>query len=100
MTPTGIVYREQDMLDMIKVLRDSATQLRNIREKMQANARIIAEGALVGKGGTDLTNAVNLTLCSSLDRLAQKLEERARYVELELQQIKIVTQDRSKNQYT
>jgi len=99
MAPSRIQFREQDMLDMIKVLRDSVTQFRNVREKMRANARIIAEGALVGKSGTDLTNAVNLTLCSSLDRLAQKLEERAHYIELELEQLKGVTQSESKKQY-
>ncbi len=99
MAPSRIQYRERDMLEMIKTLRDSANQLRSVREKMQANARLIADGALIGKGGTEFQNAVNLTLCSSTDRLAQKLEERARYVERELEQLKRVTQADSKNQY-
>jgi hypothetical protein len=82
-----IQFREQEMREAIATMRRSAKELRDVIRQMQGVARNIENGALLGAGGEALQTAVQSTLCGSIDRLAQKLEERARFVEVELEQL-------------
>lgn len=75
--------RYEDMDRMSDMLIQSAGQLREVQEQMVAMARLVEQGALVGQGGDMLRQAVGNTLPAAIDRLATKLEERAKYVQKE-----------------
>jgi hypothetical protein len=48
---------------------------------------LLQEEKLLGPSGEAMSKAVRGNLCRSMDRLAAKLEERANFVERELQQM-------------
>lgn len=82
-----IQFREEEMREAIGELRRCAREMRDSIEQMRGICRSVDDGALVGQGGTAMSGAVGRTLCTSTERLAQKMEERARFMETELEQL-------------
>lgn len=99
MPPQRIQYREEDMRTMIDVLRKSSGQLKEVRGQMQSVSKQISDGALLGNSGTQFSQSINSSLFNSIDRMCNKLDERANYVERELQELLNVAQQTSKRQY-
>jgi DNA-binding FrmR family transcriptional regulator len=81
--------REPEMDRMVEILIQSAAQFREVQGQMVALARMVEGGALVGQAGTALEQALGGTITASIERLATKLEERAKYVEKEKTELKI-----------
>lgn len=82
-----IQFREEEMREAIAEFRRCSKELRDSIQQMRAISKSVDDGALVGQGGTALSGAVGRTLSASTERLAQKLEERARVMEVELEQL-------------
>lgn len=82
-----IQFDESKMRASIANLRTSAKELRNVGQQMRGVARNIQNGGLEGDAGSALFNSVNQTLFGKCEELAQKLEERARVEEAELEQM-------------
>lgn len=79
--------------EMIDLLRKSANKLRETAEAMTSIANTIDNGALEGVAGEAYSRALKNSLNGSIERLAQKLEERARYVEKERDELKRATSE-------
>ncbi|MCA9885826.1 MAG: hypothetical protein KC615_01765 [Anaerolineae bacterium] len=84
--PERIVVKENELEQMIVILRRSSAQLREVQGEMHAIAQKMEGGALIGVGGTEFVNGLNNNLSNSIEALAAKLEERAAYVQRELEQ--------------
>lgn len=82
-----IQYNEPEIRTMIDILRQTAGQLRDLGDDMQSVARVVHDGALLGQAGEELYGAINSTLFGSINRLAERLDERANYVSRELDQL-------------
>lgn len=82
-----IQFREKEMRDAIAVLRRSAKDLRQTAQVINGIGNTISQGALVGVAGTSLQTALTKTLNAKIEELAQKLEEKARFAEVELEQM-------------
>ena len=79
---------EPQVNEMIDLLRTSANKMREVSEAMNGLASTIDNGALVGEAGDAFSRSLRSTLNQSIARLAEKLEERARYVEKERDELK------------
>jgi len=82
-----IQFREEEMREAIAEFRRCAREMRSCVEQIHSLARSLDEGALIGQGGTAMSEALNRNMCGSIERLAQKMEERARFTETELEQL-------------
>jgi hypothetical protein len=67
--------------DMVRVFRQSSIELQETMQVMQSIATLIDEGALLGRGGTALTEDLRGNLCPSLDKLIVKFDELAQDVQ-------------------
>lgn len=85
-----IQYRERDIEQMIDTLKRSAKELRDSAQTMNGVSQKISKGAVEGRAGDELTQAVGSTLCNSIESLAQELDRQARYVQRELDQLRRV----------
>jgi len=79
---------EAEVNQMIDMLRQSANKLRELTNTMTGIAKVIDDGALQGAAGDAFAKSINTSLNGSIERLAVKLEERARYVEKERDELK------------
>lgn len=93
-----IAYHEPDIRQMIATLRRSAKELRDTQNQMRGIAKMLKDGVLLGQGGESFGNALSNTLVGSIERLAQRLEERANFVERELEQ-HIAAEAKSRSQF-
>ena len=82
-----IQFREEEMREAIAEFRRCAKEMRESTQQMQAIAKQLDDGSLIGVGGQAFSGALNRTLCGCVERLAQKMEERARFAEVELEQL-------------
>lgn len=80
-------YNEAQIREMIQILRNSAAQFNTLAGEMQGTARNVTEGALIGQAGSELSEAIGVTLVGAINRLSERLTERARFVEIELEQL-------------
>lgn len=85
--PPRIQFREEEMREAIASFRRSAKELRDVAQQMTGISNVIEQGALVGQGGEAFKQSLSHTLNPAIERLAQKLEERARVAETELEQM-------------
>jgi Zn-dependent M32 family carboxypeptidase len=84
--PEKIVYKEEELEQMIQVLQNSASYLQEFQQRVQAIAQKLENGVLVGQGGEAFANGLNNQLSRALDALAEKLQEEAKFVQTELEQ--------------
>ena len=63
------------MEDMARLFRDSGQHMEDLIRAMQDVARRLEEGALLGRGGDAMAEAVRDKLNTSIARLQDKLEE-------------------------
>ncbi len=82
-----IQFREEEMRQGIAELRKGAKIMRGTCEKSKNLAKALDDGGFQGKAGETLSAAFAKTLPASVERLAQKMEERARVMEVELEQL-------------
>lgn len=82
-----IKFKEDQMRQAIDHMRRAAKQLRQTISQTQSFAGMIEKGALVGEAGTQFQTAIKSTLNSKIEEVAQKLEEQARFMEVELEQL-------------
>ncbi len=61
--------------DMIRTLEQAYEQLQDTMQEMQSIANILEEGALLGNGGSALTDVIRINWCPSLSRLMDRLNE-------------------------
>jgi WXG100 family type VII secretion target len=70
------VQMDYDMMeDMARLFRDGSQRLGDTMQAMQAIAGRLEDGALLGKGGDALAQAIRDRLNSRLGRLQDKLDE-------------------------
>lgn len=86
MTPR-IQFREEEMRQAIAEFRRCAKELRACGDQMTGIANQIQQGALIGRAGEHFQTSIQRTLNPKIEELAQKLEEKARFAEIELEQM-------------
>ena len=70
------VQMDYDMMeDMARLFRDGSQRLGDTMQAMQAIAGRLEDGALLGKGGDSLAQAIRDRLNARLGRLQDKLDE-------------------------
>lgn len=70
------VQMDYDMMeDMARLFRDGSQQIGDTMQAMQAIAGRLEDGALLGKGGDALAQAIRNRLNARLARLQDKLDE-------------------------
>jgi len=82
-----IKFDEAKMRQAIDHMRRGAKELRQTIQQTQTLAGLIEKGALVGEAGTQFQTSIKSTLNSKIEDIAQKLEEQARFTEVELEQL-------------
>ena len=82
-----IKFDEVKMRQAIDHMRRGAKELRQTIQATQSLAGLIEKGALVGEAGTQFQTIIKSTLNSKIEDIAQKLEEQARFTEVELEQL-------------
>ena len=82
-----IKFDEAKMRQAIDHMRRGAKELRHTIHQTQGLASIIEKGALVGEAGTQFQTSIKSSLNSKIEEIAQKLEEQARFAEIELEQL-------------
>lgn len=82
-----IKFKEDQMRQAIDHMRRDAKQLRQTISQTTNLAGMIEKGALVGEAGTQFQSAIKSTLNTKIEEIAQKLEEQARFMEVELEQL-------------
>lgn len=88
-----IQFREEQMKEAINFMRQYAKELNEIKDSMiNLGGSIQGQGALIGNAGEALQTAVTRDLCGALEKLRQRFDEEAKYVETELQQLKQAAQ--------
>jgi len=86
MTGESKLYKDKMQL-AIDHMRRGAKELRTTIHATQNLAGLIEKGALVGEAGTQFQSSIKSTLNSKIEDIAQKLEEQARFTEVELEQL-------------
>jgi hypothetical protein len=76
-----MVYPEADQ--MIKVLTEACDQLRETIGEVESIAGALEGGALLGKAGEAMSAGIRKQLVGSINRLIEGLEDGARYVAME-----------------
>jgi len=82
-----IKFDEAKMRQAIDHMRRGAKELRNTATQTQNIAGLIEKGALVGDAGTQFQTSIKSTLNTKIEEIAQKMEEQARFMEVELEQL-------------
>lgn len=82
-----IKFDESKMRLAIDHMRRGAKELRTTIHATQNLAGLIEKGALVGEAGVQFQTSIKSTLNSKIEDIAQKLEEQARFTEVELEQL-------------
>jgi hypothetical protein len=82
-----IKFDESKMRLAIDHMRRGAKDLRNTISQTQNLAGLIEKGALVGEAGTQFQTIIKSSLNVKIEDLAAKLEEQARFAEIELEQL-------------
>jgi hypothetical protein len=82
-----IKFDESKMRLAIDHMRRGAKDLRNTISQTQNLAGLIEKGALVGEAGTQFQTSIKSTLNVKIEDIAAKLEEQARFAEVELEQL-------------
>jgi hypothetical protein len=82
-----IKFDEGKMRLAIDHYRRGAKELRQTINQTQNLAGLIEKGALVGQAGTQFQTIIKSTLSSKIEEIATKLEEQARFTEVELEQL-------------
>jgi hypothetical protein len=82
-----IKFDENKMRLAIDHMRRGAKELRQTIHQTQGLAGLIEKGALVGEAGTQFQTIIKSTLNSKIEEIATKLEEQARFMEIELEQL-------------
>ena len=82
-----IKFDESKMRLAIDHMRRGAKELRQTIHQTQGLAGLIEKGALVGEAGTQFQTIIKSTLNSKIEEIATKLEEQARFMEVELEQL-------------
>ena len=83
-----IVYSEPELSQMIEALRLSARKLRNSKQNILLTASRIQDGAITGLSGNTLVGGLENGLSGAYESIADQLEQRARFIERELEQFK------------
>jgi len=92
---SDIIYNEPEIRKMIALLRETAAKYKEVQGACTSLGKQVEGGALIGAAGTNLVEAINQPLNNSLNRIITKLQERANYVERELEQhLRTVEQNR------
>lgn len=91
--PEKIRMDYSDMADMSKTFQQGAEQLNKTRTEMQNVAKQLSEGALLGRGGTAFTEAINSRLCTSIEKLSRKFTELDGDVKKAVQEMKQADQE-------
>ena len=68
-----VVYESMD--DMSQTFRQGVEQLQDTMQEMQNIAKVLEEGALLGRGGEAFVEAIRSKLAPALTRLTEKFEE-------------------------
>ncbi len=82
-----IQFKENEMREAIVHIRRCAKELRETARQMANVSNMIQQGALIGEGGTQFQTVIKSSLNSKIEDIAQKLEEKARFAEVELEQL-------------
>jgi len=82
-----IKFDESKMRLAIDHMRRGAKDLRNTISQTQNLAGLIEKGALVGEAGTQFQTIIKSSLNVKIEDIAAKLEEQARFAEIELEQL-------------
>jgi hypothetical protein len=82
-----IKFDESKMRLAIDHMRRGAKELRNVIGQTNGLAGMIEKGALVGEAGTQFQTSIKSTLNVKIEDVAAKLEEQARFAEVELEQL-------------
>lgn len=82
-----IKFDESKMRLAIDHMRRGAKDLRNTISQTTNLAGLIEKGALVGEAGTQFQTSIKSTLNVKIEDIAAKLEEQARFAEVELEQL-------------
>jgi len=82
-----IKFDEGKMRLAIDHYRRGAKELPQTINQTQNLAGLIEKGALVGQAGTQFQTSIKSTLSSKIEEIATKLEEQARFTEVELEQL-------------
>ena len=73
---TDVIKLNYEMAEsMAATFRQSAEQLQDVMQEMQNIANTLADGALLGRGGTAFVEAIRGGLCPSLAKLTEKFQE-------------------------
>ena len=78
-----MVYPEAEQ--MIKILGEACNQLQDTISEMEGIANSLEGGALLGEAGDAMANGVRKQLVGSINRIIEGLEDGARFVEMERQ---------------
>jgi len=76
-----MVYPEADQ--MIKILNEACNQLHDTVGEVEGIANALEGGALLGKAGDAMSNGIRKQLIGSITRLIEGLQDGARYVAME-----------------
>jgi len=82
-----IKFDEGKMRYAIDHMRREAKELRNTVQATQGLAGLIEKGALVGEAGVQFQTTIKSTLNPKIEEIAAKIEEQARFMEVELEQL-------------
>lgn len=84
-----IQFNEKQMRDAILFMREYVSVLDELNtEMMKLGTSIQSQGALVGSAGQALEEAVARDLTGVIQKLRERFDKEARYVENELRQLK------------
>jgi hypothetical protein len=89
-----MVYPEADQ--MIKVLTEACNQLRETIGEVESIAGALEGGVLLGKAGDAMAAGIRKQLVGSINRLIEGLEDGARYVAMEKEDMMAAEQKSAK----
>lgn len=73
---SDVIKLDYEMADaMAKTFNQGAQQLEDVMQELQSVANLLADGALLGRGGTAFVEAIRNNLCPSLSKLTAKFQE-------------------------
>jgi hypothetical protein len=89
-----MVYPEAEQ--MIKILGEACNQLQDTIGEMEGIANSLEGGALLGQAGDAMAAGIRKQLIGSINRLIEGLEDGARFVEMERQDMLAAEQKSAK----
>jgi uncharacterized protein YukE len=87
-------YAEADQ--MIKILNEACNQLRETIGEVESIAGVLEGGALLGKAGDAFANGIRKQLVGSINRLIDGLDDGAKYVAMEKEDMMAAEQKSAK----